>query len=332
MSEIRQDKTTGQWVIFASSRGRRPDQFECECKDRRELPPYDPSCPFCAGNEGMLPSVVLEMPGKGGEGWATRVVSNKFPALTPEGDTTRTCDEIYLTMPGHGRHEVIIESPYHNEQIGTMSVDQIRIIIETYHRRFADLMEEHGIMMALIFRNHGARAGTTLVHPHSQIVVTGMVPNYTRWREGEAQRYFDTWGRCVYCDVIAFEMRDRRRVVLENSSFVAVVPYAAEVPFEVWILPIEHQASFGQISDRAKQDLAAAMEDILSRLHRHFSDLSYNYVIVTSPQYRAREPQLHWYLQIRPRLTTRTGFEIGSGISINPSLPEADAEALNSLK
>lgn len=331
MSEIRQDKTTGQWVIFATGRGKRPDQFEREQDGERESQQHDPSCPFCAGNEGMLPPLVLEMPGKGGEGWATRVVPNKFPALTPKGDTVRACDGIYVTMPGHGRHEVIIESPYHNEQIGTMSVDQIRIVIETYHRRFVDLMKEHGTMMVLIFRNHGARAGTSLIHPHSQVVVTGMVPNYIRWREGEGQRYFDAWGRCVYCDVIAFERRDRRRVLFENSSFLAVVPYAAEVPFEVWILPIEHQASFGQISDRAKQDLAAAMEDILGRLHRHFSDLNYNYVIVTSPQYRAREPQMHWYLQIRPRLTTRAGFEIGSGISINPSLPEEDAEVLNSL-
>ncbi len=183
MSEIRQDKTTGQWVIFATGRGKRPDQFEREQEGERESQQHDPSCPFCAGNEGMLPPLVLEMPGKGGEGWATRVVPNKFPALTPKGDTVRACDGIYVTMPGHGRHEVIIESPYHNEQIGTMSVDQIRIVIETYHRRFVDLMKEHGTMMVLIFRNHGARGNV----PHP--------PPFTGRRDGHGSQLHPLEGR-----------------------------------------------------------------------------------------------------------------------------------------
>ncbi len=277
----------------------------------------------------MLPSTILEIPDKETKSWRTRVVPNKFPALTPDGDTARLCEGIYVAMPGYGRHEVIIESPHHDDHIAAMSVDHVSAIVETYHRRFTDLMKEHGNMMILVFRNRGARAGTSLIHPHSQVIVTGMVPGHIRWREEEAQRYFDVWGRCVYCDIIQFEMRDRKRVVFENSSFLAFVPYAAEVPFEIWILPKRHQASFGQISDESKLDLAASLRDVLGKLHLRLKDPDYNYVIVTPPQYKADEPQLHWYLQIRPRLTTRAGFEIGSGISINPSLPEADAAFLN---
>jgi UDPglucose--hexose-1-phosphate uridylyltransferase len=183
--------------------------------------------------------------------------------------------------------------------------------------------------MAIIFRNHGSRAGTSLMHPHSQIVVTGIVPHYIRWREEEAQRYFDEWGRCVYCDILDFEMRDRRRILLENESFLAFIPFAAEVPFEIWIMPKRHQADFGQITDKEKADLAFALRDSLARLHNRLQDPDYNYVINTSARYRADEPQLHWYLQIWPRLTTRAGFEIGSGININPSIPEEDADFLN---
>ncbi len=329
MSQIRQDKTTGQWVIFATTRAKRPHQFRQQGVKEVEPPPHDRTCPFCPGNEAMLPPIVLEIPDKERGGWLTRVVPNKFPALTPDGDTARICEGIYRAMPGHGRHEVIIESPYHNDHVATMSADHVGAIVETYHRRFTDLMGEHGSMMILVFRNRGAQAGTSLIHPHSQMIVTGMVPGYVRWREEEAQRYFDAWGRCVYCDIMQFETRDRKRVVLENSSFLAVVPYAAEVPFEVWIMPKRHQASFGQISDKEKADLAATLRDILGRLHLRLNNPDYNYVVVTSPQYRADEPQLHWYLQIRPRLTTRAGFEIGSGISINPSLPEEDADFLN---
>jgi UDPglucose--hexose-1-phosphate uridylyltransferase len=155
-----------------------------------------------------------------------------------------------------------------------------------------------------------------------------MVPRYIRWREEEAQRYFDEWGRCVFCDILNFEMEDRRRVILENDSFIAFIPYAAEVPFEIWIMPKGHRADFGNISGAEKTDLAPALRYCLARLHDKLGDPDYNYVINTSARYRADEPQLHWYLQILPRLTTRAGFEIGSGININPSLPERDADFL----
>lgn len=277
----------------------------------------------------MLPSILMEVLGKKPNLWQARVVPNKFPALTPEGDTRRFAQGFYVAMQGYGRHEVIIESPFHNQQIAQMSSEDVGTVIETYHRRFIDLMKEHRNMMVLIFRNHGLRAGTSLIHPHSQIIVTGMVPNHIRWREAESQRYFDEWGRCVYCDILAFEMQDPHRVVLENESFLAFVPYAAEVPFEIWIVPKKHQASFGNISDASKSLLSLALRDILARLRKKLNNPDYNYIINTSPQYKANEPQLHWYLQIRPRLTTQAGFEIGSGISINPSLPETDADFLN---
>jgi UDPglucose--hexose-1-phosphate uridylyltransferase len=329
MNQIRQSKATKQWVIYATDRGKRPHDFQRKKGERGELPAFDPGCPFCRGNEVMLPSILMERPGKTRDLWQTRVVPNKYPALTPDGDTGRVREGIYVAMQGYGRHEVIIESPFHNQQIALMSSDEVEIVIETYHRRYVELMKEHKNMMIIIFRNHGLQAGTSLLHPHSQLIVTGMVPNYIRRREEEAQRYFDEWGRCVYCDILDFERQDRKRVVLENSSFLAFVPYAAEVPFEIWIMPKKHQSAFGQIGDESKADLGLALRDILGRLHKKLNDPDHNYIINTSPHYKAKEPQLHWYLQIRPRLITQAGFEIGSGVSINPSLPEADADFLN---
>jgi UDPglucose--hexose-1-phosphate uridylyltransferase len=277
----------------------------------------------------MLTEVLLQMPGgDASHKWQTRVIPNKFPALGPEVGTERFRRGIYVTMPGYGRHEVIIESPYHNRDIAQMSLGEVRVIVETYHRRYVDLMEEHRNMMILIFRNHGPRAGTSLIHPHSQIIVTGMVPQHVRWREAEAQHYFDEWGHCVTCDILEHELQDRRRVVLENEGFAVFVPFAAEMPYETWVVPKNHEADFGSISDGEKEHLSSALLDILSRLHDRLMDPDYNLVINTSARYRAHEPQLHWYIQIRPRLTTRAGFEIGSGISINPTLPEEDAKLL----
>jgi UDPglucose--hexose-1-phosphate uridylyltransferase len=324
VNEIRQNKITKQWVIYAPERGKRPKDIEKSGHEKKQLPPVDETCPFCPGNENMLPRIIMEMPEHYQDGWQTRVVPNKFPALTPEVDTNRYTVGIYIAMPGYGQHEVIIETPRHNQEISEMPANDFRMIIESYHKRYVELMKKHESMMVIIFRNHGIQAGTSLVHPHSQLIVTGIVPNNIRSREDEAQRYFDQWARCIYCDILDFEQKDSRRVIEENKSFLAFIPFAAEVPFETWIVPKIHNADFGNIADQEKSDLVVILRDILSRLYRKLNNPDYNYVIITSARYRAEEPQLHWYVQIRPRLTTPAGFEIGSGISINPSLPEED--------
>jgi len=327
-SEIRQNKATKQWVIFAPSRGKRPVAFKRQESKNQRLPAVDKDCPFCPGNEKSMPSIIMELPGPEGSQWQTRVVPNKFPALTSDENNVRYRRGLYLAMPGYGRHEVIIESPVHNRRITQMTPKEVGIIIETYHRRYVNVMKQNWNLMALIFRNHGRRAGTSLAHPHSQIIFTGMVPTYIRWREERAQYYFDESGRCVYCDILEQEAQERQRVISENETFLAFVPYAAEVPFEIWIMPTKHQACFSGLSDQEKPGLAAILQDCLARLQRKLNDPDYNYIINTAARYRAGEPQLHWYLQIRPRLTTQAGFEIGSGISINPSLPEEDAAFL----
>ena len=327
--EIRQNKATRQWVIYSPARRKRPRDFQAPYGEREGISgsAHEPGCPFCPGNDDLLPRIIMETHGTDGA-WRTRVVPNKFPALVPEGDTARFASGIYVTMNGYGRHEVVVESPFHDRHMARMSSEEVYAVIETYHARYRELMREHENMMTIIFRNHGKRAGTSLIHPHSQIIVTAIVPHHVRSREEEAQRYFDEWGRCVYCDIMEFEMKERTRVIQENGSFVAFVPFAAEVPFELWIVPKTHCADFGSVSDAERHDLASILREALLRLYRKLGDPDYNYVINTAARFRADEPQLHWYLHIHPRLTTRAGFEIGSGISINPSMPEDDAAFL----
>lgn len=328
-NEVRQNKTTGEWVIFAPSRRQRPQDFLEEETTEMSRPAYDETCPFCAGNEEMLTQIVMEMPGPKRETWQTRAVPNKFPALTPDGHTGRERRGIYLAMPGYGHHEVIIESPRHNQTIVDTSAAEMEVIVESYHRRYVSLMAEHENMMGILFRNHGPGSGASLIHPHSQLVVTGVVPRHVRQREDAAERYFDRWGRCVFCDILDFEQKEGRRVIAGNDAFLAFVPFAAEVPFEVWIMPRRHRADFGSIDDGEKGAFAAILRQVLSTLYTRLNDPDYNYVINTAAQYRAREPHLHWFLRIRTRLVTRAGFEIGSGMTINPSLPESDADFLN---
>jgi UDPglucose--hexose-1-phosphate uridylyltransferase len=231
-------------------------------------------------------------------------------------------------MQGYGHHEVIIESPRHDHDIATMEDEDVAAVLMMYKQRYVEHRQDPRNLLILIFRNHGQRAGASLIHPHSQIITTGMIPRHVRTREDEAQRYYDEWGQCVYCDMIAFEQMDRQRVVLENDSFIAFVPYAAEVPFETWIVPKRHQTDFAHISENECVDLTFALRSVLGRLRSKLNDPDYNYVLNTTTRV-TNEPQLHWYVRVRPRLVTRAGFEIGSGMRINPSLPEADAAFLN---
>ncbi len=324
-NHIRLNKVTREWVIYAPARQWRPQHKPAAAASA--LPECDPGCPFCTFPNPDEP-ILLELAAADGSTWQTRVVPNKFPALTPEGDRDRQTTGIYLSAPGYGRHEVIVESPKHNDDLATMPLAAVERVIETYHRRYLELMALHESVMAIIFRNHGARAGASLAHPHSQIVATCVVPQHIRAAGREAQRYYDERAHCLYCDILAFELAEGRRLVATNRSFVAFVPFAADVPFEVWIIPRRHQADFGSISEAEKADFAAILQLVLYRLYVKLGNPDYNYAINTAPRYKAEEPQDHWYCRIRPCLTTPAGFELGAGISINPSLPERDAAFL----
>jgi UDPglucose--hexose-1-phosphate uridylyltransferase len=326
--EMRQNKATKEWVIYATSRGRRPHDFARSTKKAPALPERDAECPFCPGNESGLSPFLLEMPDPESGGWRTRVVENKYPALAPDGDDIRRASGIYLCMNGYGRHEVIIESPHHNTTIGTMSKDEVGAVVETYHRRYEELKNDRANMTLILFRNHGPLAGTSLIHPHSQLIATGIVPLHIRRREGEARHYYDEYGRCVFCDIAGYEAGEHSRVIFENDAFLAFVPYAAEVPFEILIMPKRHQSDFGSATGPERADLASILHESLARLHDRLDDPDYNYVFNTAAQCRADEPHLHWHVQIQPRLTARAGFEIGSGMRINPFLPEDNAELL----
>ncbi len=326
--QIRLNKATGEWVIYAPSRRKRPQDFQQASQDKPELINHHKSCPFCDGNEMEKEPILLEIINPDHSHWQTRVVANKFPALTTLESPERTLNGIYMIMPGYGCHEVVIESPEHQQTLATMPVTEVEIVIETYHQRYLKLMEDPQTMMVIIFRNHGKGAGASLRHPHSQIIATGIVPSHRRWQETEAQRYFDHWGRCVYCDILAFEKQEKKRIIEENDLFVAFIPFAAEVPCEIMIIPKQHQADFGSISEAEKTAFTQILHDVLGRLYHKLNNPDYNYVINTAARYKADEPQLHWYCQIQPRLTTPAGFEMGSGIRINPSIPEVDAAFL----
>jgi UDPglucose--hexose-1-phosphate uridylyltransferase len=328
MPELRQDPATKQWVIVATERAKRPEDF-VKSTPSVPVPAYQPQCPFCPGNESLTPPETLAYREGGqvnGAGWRVRVTANKFPALIPEGSLSRqSTDGFFRKMDGVGRHEVIIESPSHNLSIPAMEDGQVEEILLAYRERYVALREDPRFKLIIIFKNHGPRAGTSLEHPHSQLVAMPIVPLTIRYRFEKAAGHFDDEGTCVYCDILKEGLRARSRLILETERFAAFHPFASRAPFETWILPKRHQASFGSISIEEVKEFARVLKRTLLQLHQALGNPDYNYIIHSAPIKDEQEEYFHWHLQIVPRLVTPAGFELGTGMFINTALPEETA-------
>ena len=329
MPELRKDPITRRWVIIATERAARPTdfigKFDKETTDRDR-------CPFCEGREEQTPPEIFSVRRDGtppnGPGWRVRVVSNKYPAPRIEGDTARGGVGMFTRMDGVGAHEVIVETPEHDTHLALLPEDHIADVIRAYYQRYEDLDRDERFEYLLLFRNHGRVAGASLSHPHSQLIALPMVPKRTSEEMDAAERYFVKHGTCVYCDLILQELASGERVVYENERFVAVAPFAARFPFETWILPKAHMASFGGISAQDVPAMADALKTTLLKLALCLDNPPYNYIVHTAPYEFPRSPAYHWHLEIMPQLTRTAGFEWGSGFHINPVAPEEAARYL----
>ncbi|MEV0267888.1 galactose-1-phosphate uridylyltransferase [Hamadaea sp. NPDC050747] len=322
MNELRQDPITGDWVIMAPDRGARPHAVPAAPDRTRRAEP----CPFCPGNEFQTPPELWRLTGADGA-WRIRVVPNKFAALTPIDAPTRGA-EGFVAMAAYGHHEVIIESPCHNADLATVAVAQVTAVLAAYRQRYRALAASSGTALIVIFRNHGSASGTSLDHPHSQIVSTPFVPPQAQQRLEHARRHFDRTHVNLYADVLGNELRDGRRIVSTRSDLVAFQPYASIVPFETWIVPRHPQASFGHIDDSVLDQLAGMTRVVLGGLREVLHDPPYNLVVHSSPLSDENNDYFSWHLQIVPRLGIAAGFELGTGMAINSVVPERAAAAL----
>ena len=324
MSTLRQDPTTRQWAVLAPRRSARP--HERLVVPRPTLPERDDSCPFCPGNEDQTPPEIDRIERDGG--WTVRVVLNLFAALSGDGAAAPRGPSLFREMPGAGSHEVIVESPRHDGRLDEMDVDAIEDVVEMWRRRYRTLIEQPHIRAVVVFKNFGPLAGTSLIHTHSQIVATPVfLPRLLR-RLDVATRYADENGSCVYCDLVVAEREANVRLVTEAGSFVAFEPFAAGSPFETWIIPTEHRASFGSLEDAQLPDLARVVRDVLRAIRSGCGDPDYNLVMFSAPSDGRADRVFHWHVKVVPKLATPAGFELGSAMSINTVAPEEAAAGL----
>ncbi|MBI3753847.1 MAG: galactose-1-phosphate uridylyltransferase [Deltaproteobacteria bacterium] len=329
MPELRLNLITREWVIIATERAKRPEDFKISVS-KKALPYYVETCPFCPGNETKTPVELFRTGDK--NGWKVRVVPNKFAAVSDSGSRERKIDGIRRSVTGVGVHEVIIESPRHNTNPALLSSEQMEEVIKVYKNRFLKAYTDPRVEHVIVFKNHGEGAGTSLEHPHSQLIGTPVMPVQFRDRLEAAAHFFDDMGECLMCVLARKEKEEGVRVVAETEHFLSFVPYAALSPFHTWIFPKRHSASFSDIADAEIKDLALSLKSILSKLYHGLVNPDYNFVIRSNKPKDCDLEYFHWYISIIPRLTRAAGFELGSGMYINTSLPEESAEFLRKVQ
>ena len=331
MSELRKDPVTGRWVIISTERRKRPSDFRVESV---HIAP-DPACPFCEGPEGLAPHELLAHRRNGsppnGPGWDLRVVPNQFPVLRVEGHLDRQGEGLFDRMNGIGAHEVIIETPRHDLTMATMGDAAVEQVLWAFQERVRDLKQDRRFRYIIIFKNHGAAAGASLDHSHSQLIALPIVPREVRDEVEGAKAHFANKERCVFCDIVHQEMADGKRVIAESGDMVAIAPYAPRFPFETWILPRRHQAHFEDAHRHEYGSLARLLGEMLRRMNKMLLHPPYNLLIHSAP-IGENGDYYHWHVEIIPKLTKIAGFEWATGFYLNPTSPEEAAQVLRDAR
>ncbi len=337
MKEIRKDIFTGQWVFFNTGLKERVVKFWV---NRQFNLPKNTSCSFCEGKEQETPPEVLAYRRSGTSpnqpGWWIRSFKNKDSALTLDEELDRRPVGIYDMVTGYGVQEIIVETPEHVTQLEELPFNQVRDVLWSFKERIAALKQNKGFKYVLVFKNFGLGTYGSMEHSHSQILATPIMPRKIKEELIQAKMYYSDKERCIYCDIIKQEIRQKERVLYETEHFVVMAPYASNSPYEMFIFPRSHSAIFEDITPTLVNDLTDTLIITLKKLAKLLSVPPYTLVIHTAPNFLPRpgywstvQYDYHWHIEISPRLFRLSGLEWGTGFFFNPILPE---EAVSELK
>lgn len=327
-----------RWTVIATERKRRPTDFAKKEREKRTID----TCPLCPGNEHMTPPAVLvylpsnnrgikkekDQDGFRHKNWIVRCVPNLYPAFTPPDDSENAeVKESPFLARAIGHHEVLIESPNHDEHPGEARISQLIHVINAYLDRLKALSAKTYVRYVSIFRNHGREAGASLSHAHTQIIAAPFVPAILEEELGACRKRWKENEECAFCEILRKE-RDSPRFIWENKSFLVFAPWASVHPLEFWIAPKRHQPTLMDISGDEVEDLARVMRLSFGGLESLLNDPPYNFGFHLSPGMEYRE-SYHWHLEVYPKLAIWAGFEKSSGMYINTVQPEDAAADLN---
>jgi len=314
VNQIRLNPLTGRWVTVATGRASRPDELAHD-PGPVEATPVDP-CPFCPGHEEETPPA-LETYGPSGE-WLLRVVPNRHPAFEGGGPLqVEHLGPLFAQAPAAGIHEVLVLSPDHGASWADLSDRQAGLVMAALRDRFEDHAHQSGVRYSQAIVNRGRAAGASLSHPHGQLIGIPFVPGELIDEVAGFRRYA---GGCLLCATAQAERDAGHRMIADVPGAVVLAPWWSGAPFEVLVIPTEHEGHLHRADPTALAAVGRAVRDVLRRLDELLDEPAYNLVFHTLP-HRADDP-FHWHLHVVPRLRTDGGFEQGTGVPINVVAPE----------
>ena len=322
LPELRRDAVTGEWSILAVGRSRRPGAVPGQGSAA-------PLCPFCPGNESLTPPETWASGRDGGEpdspGWKVRAVPNLYPAFMPEAGKRGWRRGGRTGRPAYGDHEVIVNSPHHDRSLGDMNEEEAAGLMRAYLERYRHFASLPAVKQVQIIINHKREAGASLDHPHTQVFVMPVVSRAIADELREARRR--PGGGCTLCQEVE-EARADGRVVLENDSWTALVPYASRAPFEIRFVPRRHDPDFGSIRAGEVTGMAGIFSGVLKALSALLGNPPYNLWLHSAPCDGKRYDYFHWHVEMVPRIIVSAGFELATGMHLSILAPQDAARQL----
>lgn len=327
MSKLRRDPILQRWVIIAPDRA----ELQVSLPFRQPKGPPPEECSFCPGNEGRLPPEIFAVrePGTSANaiGWWVRVVPDERPILGIEGSLGRSAEGMYDTMNAIGAHEIVVETPEHEEHWADLDDLQLVRIFSAYRERMRDLRNDERFRHIVVLKYDGV-PGSPSQHQHSHLVATPFIPKAVEDELKGAQEHYRWKERCIFCDVVKEELNVGTRTVWQSEGYLAFAPFAPRLPYEIWIIPQGHVSHFTLAGEVELRGLALSVREVLSKLRKALQDPPYSLVLHTSPLDDFPREEYHWHLEVAPQLYQAIGFGWGAAISLNPVPPEQAAAHL----
>lgn len=339
ISELRQDLVSGDWMIVATDRAKRPNSF---VGGRQKFEQKISDCPFenpqvtghseplliyyTGGAKHRVKGVKKQV-----KDWSLQVIKNKFPAVGHGECSVSYKEGPYTVMDGVGFHEIVITRD-HKKHLALMSIEKIIEVLKAYQERYIALMDHECVNYVFIFHNHGKEAGATVPHPHSQLIALNVLPSDVRRSLNGAKRYYEEHHKCVHCVMLKCEAKEQSRCIFHNEHFIVFAPFVPRVNFEIRIYPKKHQHHFEEMTEIERMYLAEALRQALYRIYKGLKDPAYNFFIHTAPCDGKDYSYYHWHIEILPKTNVWAGIELGTGVEIISVKPEEVARFLRKIK
>ena len=321
-SELRQDIVSGDWILMAPGRARRPHAYKRKAARKKAS---KKNCPF----ENPLKDHESILIYEGRNDWEVVVIENKYPAVMHKNICAVSGRQgPYPKVSGVGHHDLIITRDHHNN-FAHLSAIQANQVLEAFRDRYLMLLSDKCLAYISIFHNWGLEAGATVYHPHYQMLAVPVVPPDVEHSLKGSALYFKKHRQCVHCLMIDYERKEKKRIIYENKGAIVFAPFVSREPFELRIFPKKHSPYFENTLDIDLSYIADALQFALKRIEKKLDDADYNFFIHTAPlKNKKRYSHYHWHIEVLPKLNISAGFELSTGIEINVVDPDFAANIL----